>query len=321
MNQLALFQPISPPAVPMADAEIAAALSYAEQEKSEGTRRAYRSDFAIFTAWCVARGLESMPATASTAARFLSHQADSGLKASTIGRRAAAVAYAHKLAGFEPPTSAETVRAVVRGIRRSIGTAAARKQPATAEVVGKMLKHCPDTLRGLRDAALIALGFAGAFRRSELVALTVADLVEAPDGYRVTIRRSKTDQEGEGQEIAIPRGCRIEPVKLVQAWLKAAGITEGYVFRQVAKGGRVLASALSGHSAAAIVKRLAGLAGLDAATFAGHSLRAGFLTSAAESGAGVLKMVEVSRHKSIDMLRTYVRRADLFREHAGSTFL
>jgi site-specific recombinase XerD len=320
MHQLAIVAPI---AVPMclADAEIAAALSFAELEKSAGTRRAYRSDFAIFTTWCLARGLDPMPATASTVARFLSAQATGGLKASTIGRRAAAISYAHKLAGFEPPTGAETVRAVVRGIRRSIGTAAIRKSPATADVVTQMLALCPATLRGRRDAALLALGFAGAFRRSELVALTVADLVDAPDGYRVMIRRSKTDQEGEGQEIAIPRGCRIEPVKLVQAWLQAAGITEGPVFRPVLKGSRVPNEPLSGHSAAAIVKRYALAAGLDPAAFAGHSLRAGFLTSAAESGASVLKMVEVSRHKSVDMLTGYVRRSNLFREHAGSAFL
>jgi site-specific recombinase XerD len=314
---------LAPPALPacLADAEIAAALSFAEMEKSEGTRRAYRSDFRIFTVWCLARGLEVMPATASTAARFLSAQATGGLKASTIGRRAAAIAYAHKLAGFEPPTGAETVKAVVRGIRRTIGAAPVRKAPATADVVTQMLKHCPDTLRGRRDAALLALGFSGAFRRSELVALQVGDLVEAPDGYRVMIRRSKTDQEGEGQEIAIPRGCRIEPVKLVQAWLQAAGITEGHIFRHVAKGSRLQAEPLSGHSAAAIVKRYAALAGLDPALFAGHSLRSGFLTSSAESGASVLKMVEVSRHKSIDMLTTYVRRSNLFREHAGAAFL
>jgi site-specific recombinase XerD len=240
-----------------------------------------------------------MPATASTVARFLSAQATGGLKASTIGRRAAAIAYAHKLAGFEPPTSTETVPAVVRGIRRSIGTAPARKSPATADVVTQMLALCPATLRGRRDAALLALGFAGAFRRSELVAMTVADLVDAPDGYRVMIRRSKTDQEGAGQEIAIPRGCRIEPVKLVQAWLQAAGITEGPVFRPVLKGSRVLEEPLSGHSAAAIVKRYALAAGLDPSAFAAHSLRAGFLTSAAESGASVLKMVEVSRSRAV----------------------
>jgi site-specific recombinase XerD len=165
--------------------------------------------------------------------------------------------------------------------------------------VTQMLALCPATLRGRRDAALLALGFAGAFRRSELVAMTVADLVDAPDGYRVMIRRSKTDQEGAGQEIAIPRGCRIEPVKLVQAWLQAAGITEGPVFRPVLKGSRVLEEPLSGHSAAAIVKRYALAAGLDPSAFAAHSLRARFLTSAAESGASVLKMVEGSRSRTV----------------------
>jgi site-specific recombinase XerD len=320
MNQLAVIPPIAVP-MSLAHAEMAAAMSFAEMEKSEGTRRAYRSDFRIFSAFCDARGLEAMPATAATVARFLSGEATRGTKASTIGRRAAAIAYAHKLAGHEPPTSAESVKAVVRGIRRSIGTAPLRKSPATADVVRAMLDTCPDTLGGKRDRALLALGFAGAFRRSELVALQVEDLVEAPDGYRVTIRRSKTDQEGAGQEIAIPRGAKLRPVEAVQRWLEASGITSGPVFRPVAKGSRVLDVPLSGHSAAAIVKRHAELAGLDSADFAGHSLRAGFLTSAAEAGAGVLKMVEVSRHKSIDMLRTYVRRADLFREHAGAVFL
>jgi len=173
----------------------------------------------------------------------------------------------------------------------------------------------------LRDRALLALGFAGAFRRSELVALRVEDLTVSADGFRVMIRRSKTDQEGAGQEIAILRGVRIRPVAAVEAWLAASGITEGFIFRPVLKGGRIQAEALTGHSVATLVKAYAKRAGLDSALFAGHSLRAGFLTSSAEAGAGVLKMVEVSRHKSIDMLRTYVRRADLFKDHSGAAFL
>ena len=212
MNALVIIPPIS--AVPMclADAEMAAALSFAEQEKSAGTRRAYGSDFGIFTAWCDARGLDPMPASAGTVARFLSSQATAGLKSSTISRRAAAIAHFHKMNGHEPPGNAESVRGVVRGIRRTVGCAAVRKTAATADLVGRMLERCDGSLIGLRDRALLALGFAGAFRRSELVALEVADLEAIPDGLRVTIRRSKTDQEGQGQEIAIPRGCRIEPV-------------------------------------------------------------------------------------------------------------
>lgn len=305
-----------------ASAEVAAALSFAEQEKSPGTRRAYRSDWQIFTAWCAARGLGPLPATPEIVARFLSTEAMAGVKASTLGRRAAAIGYAHRLAGYrDPPSSAESVKTVMRGIRRTIGTAPTRKAPATAELIGEMLKHCPDTLAGKRDRALLALGFAGAFRRSELVALEVADLAEVGDGLRVTIRRSKTDQEGAGQEIAIPRGYRLRPVEAVQTWLAAAEINSGPVFRPVLKGSRLQPVLLTDRSVAAIVKRYAELAGLDPAQYAGHSLRAGFITSAAESGAAVLRIADQSRHKSLDVLRGYVRGADMFKDHAGAAFL
>jgi len=305
-----------------ADAELKAALSFAEQEKSASTRRVYRSDWQIFIAWCSARGLEPLPATPETVARFLSSEATAGVKASTLGRRAAAIGYAHKLAGYrDPPSGAEAVKAVLRGIRRRFGTAPTRKSPATADLIGEMLKHCPDTLAGKRDRALLALGFAGAFRRSELVALEVADLAEVPDGLRVTIRKSKTDQEGAGQEIAIPRGYRLRPVEAVEMWLAAAEINSGPVLRAVLKGNRLQPEPLTDRSVAKIVKRYACLAGLEPAQFAGHSLRAGFITSAAESGATVLRIADQSRHKSLDVLRSYVRRADMFKDHAGAGFL
>jgi site-specific recombinase XerD len=320
MNELIVLPPAA--SLPMLhQEEMAAALNFALNEKSEGTRRAYGSDWKLFCAYCDARGLESLPATPGTVAMFLSGEATRGTKASTIGRRAAAIGHHHKLAGHEPPTNAESVKAVVRGIRRSIGTAPVRKTAATADLVERMLAHCDGSLSGLRDRALIALGFAGAFRRSELVALEVSDLEATADGVRVLIRRSKTDQEGEGQTIAIPRGCRIEPVKAIEMWLAASGITAGPIFRQIHRGGHLRPEALSGHSFAQIIKARAAQAGLDPTMFAGHSTRAGFLTSAAEAGSSVLKMVEVSRHKSIDMLTTYVRRSNLFREHAGSSFL
>jgi len=184
-----------------------------------------------------------------------------------------------------------------------------------------MLALCPDTLIAKRDRALLALGFAGAFRRSELCALQVDDLTEVPDGLRILIRRSKTDQEGQGAEVAIPRGYRLRPVEAVQTWL-AAEITAGPVFRAVARGGRVSDDvALVDASAARIVKLYARRVGLDVAAYSGHSLCSGFLTSAAESGASVFKMTEVSRHRSLDTLRGYVRRLDLFKEHAGAAFL
>ena len=275
-----------------------------------------------FTGWCRTRGLQVMPASPETVASYLASCAMAGLSVSTIGQRAAALRYAHKLAGHEPPTSKEEVKAVLSGIRRRLGSAPAhRKEPVIAARLALLLDQCPPSLKGKRDRALLALGFAGAFRRSELVALEVSDLKSVDDGYRVLIRRSKTDQEGQGQEIAIPHGYRLRPVEAVQAWLEASGITEGPIFRPVALAGKIGTTTLTPHAVAVLIKHYAKLAGLDPKEFSGHSLRSGFLTSAAESGASIFKMMDVSRHKSMDTLRGYVRRVDLFKEHAGSAFL
>jgi integrase len=200
------------------------------------------------------------PRTASSHGRAacLSALADQGKKASTISRRAAAIVHRHKLAGHPSPVAGEGVKAVLRGIRRTIGAAKAGKAPATHDIIGKMLALCGDSTIGRRDRALLAFGFAGAFRRSELCALEVADLTETPDGLRVLIRRSKGDQEGQGQEVAIPRGYRLRPVEAVRTWLAAAEISQGPVFRAVALGGRVSDSALTPDSAARIVKLLRG---------------------------------------------------------------
>jgi site-specific recombinase XerD len=198
------------------------ARAFALAEKSLATRRAYKSDFRHFTGYCGDRGASPMPAAPDLVCAYLASLATAGAKASTIGRRAAAIRYAHRLAGHEPPTNVESVRATLRGIRREIGTAKTHKAPATADRVVDMLRAIPDTLIGKPDRALLVLGFAGAFRRSELVALTVADLVDAEGGLRVIIRYSKTDQEGQGQEIAIPHGSRLRPVEAVRAWLAAA---------------------------------------------------------------------------------------------------
>lgn len=154
-----------------------------------------------------------------------------------------------------------------------------------------------------------------------MIALTIADLTEVDSGLRVLIRRSKTDQEGAGQEIAVPRGYRLRPVEAVQRWLDAAQITSGVVFRQINKADRVLPEPLHGRTFADLVKRYAFAAGFDPAEFSGHSLRAGFVTSAAAAGATVWKMQAVTRHKSLDVLSGYDREADAFKDHAGEAFL
>jgi integrase len=176
-------------------------------------------------------------------------------------------------------------------------------------------------MKGLRDRAILLLGFAGAFRCSELVALDVTDLEFCDGGIRVHIRRSKTDQEGTGHTIAIVSGSVACPVKAVRAWLEASKITTGPLFRQVGKGGRIGTERLADHAVVRAVKASARRVGLAPKLFAGHSLRSGFLTSAAGRGASIFKMMDVSRHKSMDTLRGYVRDAELFRDHAGAGLL
>ena len=301
--------------------DLAAAVDLPKAEKALSTRKAYGTDFRLFKAWCDGKGVGALPASPETVAAFLAHEAGTGTKPSTLGRRIAAIRYAHKLAHLDTPTDSEAVKATLRGIRRTFGGAKVRKAPAIAAEMHSMVAMAPDRLSGSRDRALLLLGFAGAFRRSELVALDVADITEAKTGLLITIRRSKTDQEGEGITIAIARGDLACPAKALREWLDAAGIETGAIFRPVNKSGVVAPSRLSDRSVANIVKAYAQRAGFDATTFSGHSLRSGFLTSAAAKGASIFKMMDVSRHKSVDTLRGYVRDAELFKDHAGAGLL
>ena len=301
--------------------ELEEAAGYARAEKAAATRRAYRSDFALFRSWCETKHISALPAAPETVAAYLAGEANRGTKASTIGRRLAAIRYAHKIVGHEPPTNAEVVKATQRGIRRTAGSASSRKAPATADKIVAMVGKAGDDVKGLRDRALLLLGFAGAFRRSELVALDIADLQFCDGGLRVVIRKSKTDQEGQGATIAIARGSIACPVEAVRAWIRTGGIVDGPLFRPVTRTGKISARRLSARAVAELVKAYARRAGLKAADFSGHSLRSGFLTSAAARGASIFKMMDVSRHKSIDTLRGYVRDAEMFRDHAGTGLL
>jgi site-specific recombinase XerD len=300
---------------------LASVRDYLAAEKAPATRRAYAADFADFSAWCEHGDHAALPADPLIVARYLASLADRKMKASTIVRRCAAIKYAHRMKGFEPPTSAEGVKAVIRGIRRKIGTAQSRKAPATARAITSMIADAPDTLAGKRDRAILLIGFAAALRRSEIVALNAEDVELAPEGVRIHVRRSKTDQEAEGYVISVPQGTKLRPLQALREWLDASGISEGPLFRAIGKGGRLLPGRLTDQSVAAIVKKCARRAGLDATTFSGHSLRAGFVTSALESGADLLNVMDVTRHKKVDSLKVYDRRARGFKSHAGKAFL
>lgn len=206
------------------------------------------------------------------------------------------------------------------GIRRTKGVAQQGKAPAVTADVRAMVAALPDTLLGLRDRAILLLGFAGAFRRSELVDLDREDLEIGSEGITATLRRSKTDQEGEGRKIGIPYGVRPEtcPVRAILAWLDAAGIEDGPMFRSVNRHGQLQPGRLSDKAVALVVKRQAQACGLDPARYAGHSLRAGLATSAAAAGVQERTFMAQTGHRSEKMVRRYIREGSLFRENAAA---
>lgn len=321
MSQNALV-PAASAAAPTTTDVLGSAAAYARASKALRTLRAYQSDWVDFERWATtsapaalfrdqyARARELRPASVEVVAAYLAHLADSGFKVSTITRRAAAIAFAHRTLGCPPPTASEPVKAVLRGIRRQLGSAVEQKAPATARAIAKLVKRCPDSVVGKRDRAVLLLGFAAALRRSELADLCVDDLTFGPEGLVVRIRRSKTDQDGEGAQIPVPRGSKLKPLEAIEAWLQV---------RPEECGPSLFG--ICDRTVAEIVKRYARLARLDPSQFAGHSLRAGFVTSALEHGADLFKVMDVTRHKRVETLREYDRRAKAFKNHAGKGFL
>ncbi len=294
------------------------ARDYAGAARSANTRRAYRADWADFTAWCQIHGVTALPATPQTVVLYLTALAPRR-KTSTLTRRISAIAQAHKAAEYESPTTHQAVRTIMAGIRRVRGTAQTGKEPVVTAEVRRMVQELQPTLLGRRDAALLLLGFAGAFRRSELVALDVSDVVVKHEGLEVTVRKGKTDQEGQGRKIGIPYGSHPAscPVRAVQAWLWASGITRGPLFRGVNRHGQLLGR-LSDKGVARVVKRQALAVGLDPALYAGHSLRAGLATAAAAAGVSERAIMAQTGHKSLPMVRKYIRDGSLFNDNAAA---
>jgi site-specific recombinase XerD len=297
----------------------AKAASYLDKSKAENSRRAYRADWQDFTAWCAKYRRAPLPASPDTVAYYLADRSRD-LKTSTLQRRLATIAEAHRASGHDSPTRQAQVKLVWAGIRREKGTAQTHVKPVLTKHIRLMVSHLPDSLLGVRDRALLLLGYAGAMRRSDLVGLDVTDLAVSDDGLIVLVRKSKTDQTGEGRKIGIPFGQHVEtcPVRAVQAWLDLAGIGEGPVFRSMNKHGHVLESRLSGKSVATVVKRSLVAAGKSARHFAGHLLRAGLITQAAMAGVSERAIQDQSGHKSLAVMRRYIRDGSLFRENPAA---
>jgi len=289
--------------------------------KAAATMKAYRSDWAAFESWAQSVGRSALPADPESVVLYLTALHGSGKRISTIRRRVATISQAHQHAGHETPTRDRRVRALVQGIARASNTTPKKKKAiGIAEVRALLATIPPDALRGRRDRALLLVGFVGAMRRSELVGIDHADVEFIHDeGAVITIRKSKTDQEGRGRRVGIPIGKHSEtcPVIALQAWIQSSEISDGPLFRPIDRHGRLRRARLTDHAAALIVKAAAKRAGLDSRLYSGHSLRSGFATSASRAGAPEALIARQTGHRSLAMLREYVQAGNVLTENAA----
>jgi integrase len=303
--------PVELPAHLVAELEelIDAAQEYAAHAQAANTSRAYASDWKQFETWCARYGFLKLPAPTSVVTFYVTSMARRGRTVATIRRHAAAIARVHRQAGYLPPTSDPACLTVLEGIARVHGAAPNKKTALLRDPLLEMVDRIDtSTNTGLRDRALLLVGFALGLRRSELVAIRVEDLSPSPDGLTVRIGRSKTDQQSRGHELLLvygqsPNPC---PVRALRAWLDASQIISGQVFRRVTRTGAV-SSPLQPEAVATIIKRRAKAAGLNPADFAGHSLRSGYATQAARDGHNSSQIADMTRHKDQRVLAGYVR--------------
>ena len=304
-------------------------------ELSENTRRAYQKCWNKFVDYCMSASIsDPLSVSPDKIADFFVHLATrpnpkSGkvLSMGTVKLHKSAVNKKYLEAGQTSPTNHPTVRSVLKGLARLKGSSS-RKVDALREYhIEAMLQATPATLIGKRDAAIIAVGFAGALRRSEICNLLVDDVEfldheeHCEDRMMLTIRRSKTDQLGKGQRVPILDGRGIRPIKHLRVWLECSGIIKGPLFQTMKRGGHLRGKSMHHSDIPRIVKHYAALIGLDPKDIAGHSLRAGFVTSAAVHHARLDKIMSITRHASPSTVMGYIRDVDVFIDHAGRDFL
>ena len=292
---------------------------YAEASRAPNTWRAYQADLRHFAAWCTEHGLEPLPAAATTVAAYLADHTGQ-LSTATLERRLYALSALHRAGSFDSPADAPEVQAVWSGIKRTHRTVRTQKTPTPTKVIAAMVAELGERRIDVRDRALLLMGFAGAFRRSELVAFDVQDITDTDDGLRLAVRRSKADQEGAGDAVGLPCGSNPAtcPVRAWRAWLEVSGITEGAAFRAIDRHDRLSSRRLTADAVATIVKRRAAAVGLDATAFAAHSLRAGFATEAFSQGVPEFSVMRHGRWKSASSMRGYIREGSLFRDNAAA---
>ena len=293
-----------------------------ESSKAENTVRAYKSDFNDFTLFCTKNGLKFLPTDPKIVSLYLTHLSTKEAKMSTLKRRLVSIGVIHKLKGHYLDTKHPSIIENIMGIKRRKGSIQKGKKPLLINnlklIINAIDKQKKENIKKIRDRSIILIGFSGGFRRNEIVSLDFDDLEFVEEGLKINLKRSKTDQFGEGSLKGLPYFENPEycPVTSIQKWIEISKINSGSLFRRFTKGSRLSENRLTDQSVALIIKEYLELAGIDSKNYSGHSLRSGFATSAAESGAEERSIMAMTGHKSTEMVRRYIKEANLFKNNA-----
>ena len=293
-----------------------------QSSKAGNTIRAYKSDFKDFSLFCVQNGFNSLPTEPKIVSLYLTYLSTKEAKMSTLKRRLVSIGIIHKLKGHYLDTKHPTIIENVMGIKRRKGSIQKGKKPISINSLKSMInvidQQNKEDIKKLRDRTIILIGFSGGFRRNEIVSLDCDDLDFVPEGLKINIRRSKTDQFGEGSIKALPYfdNSQYCPVLSLKNWLNISQITSGSLFRRFSKGSKLSENRLTDQTIALLIKEYLKLADIDSKNYSGHSLRSGFATSAAESGAEERSIMAMTGHKSTEMVRRYIKEANLFKNNA-----
>ena len=293
-----------------------------KSSKASNTVRAYKSDFSDFGVFCAQNGFKSLPSEPKVVSLYLTHLSTKDAKMSTLKRRLVSIGVIHKLKGHYLDTKHPAIIENIMGIKRRKGSFQKAKKPILINSLKKIInvidQQKKEEIKKLRDRSIILIGFSGGFRRNEIVSLDYDDLDFVPEGLKLSIRRSKTDQFGEGFTKALPYfdSSQYCPVVSLKKLLDLSKIRSGPVFRRFSKGSKLSKNRLTDQTVALLIKEYLNLAGIDSQNFSGHSLRSGFATSAAESGVEERNIMAMTGHKSTEMVRRYIKEANLFKNNA-----
>ena len=293
-----------------------------KNSKANNTVRAYKSDFKDFGLFCAQNGFKNLPTEPKIVSLYLTHLSTKGVKISTLKRRLVSIGVIHKLKGHYLDTKHPSIIENIMGIKRRKGSIQKGKKPilinSLKQIINVIDEQKNEEIKKLRDRSIILIGFSGGFRRNEIVSLDLDDLDFVPEGLKITLRKSKTDQFGEGSTKGLPYfdNSQYCPVVSLQKWITISKISSGPLFRRFKKGSKLSMNRLTDQTVALLIKQYLSLAGIDSQNYSGHSLRSGFATSAAESGVEERNIMAMTGHKSTEMVRRYIKDANLFKNNA-----